>query len=139
MLCIEHVRSLSADELLTVANAIQKETARRIAFVAGLPEVSVSGLRLTIKTRSLLTRVVTNWPNATVPKNGTLTIRNLFILLRKENWLHMEYSNSRAFGEMKGILIQHDALLEEYYGLFSEKGEASLSRRLMQPVDDGQL
>ena len=136
----QHIRSLSADELRTIANAIQKETDRRDAFVACLPEVNVRGLHLTIKTRDLLYRVLMNRLNGPIPTNGALTIKNLFTLLKKEDWLHMEYINSRAFLEMKAMLMQYDAPLEEYYGVFTEPEEtATPGRRLRQAVDDSQL
>ena len=134
----QHIRSLSSDELLTIAKAIQKETARRNAFVDGLPAISVKGLQLTIKTRDLLNRVLTNRLHGPVSKNGELTIKTLFRLLKKEDWLYMEYINSRAFLEMKDTLIQYDAPLEEYYGVFADKEEASLSRRLTKPAEGAQ-
>lgn len=121
------IRSLSSDELRTIAHAIQKETDRRNTFVDSLPAISVKGLQLTIKTRDLLNRVLTNRLNGSVAKNGELTIRNLFTLLKKEDWLYMEYINSRAFLEMKDTLIRYKAPLEEYYGIFAER------RSLPQP------
>ncbi len=117
----QSIRSLSSDELRTIAHAIQKETDRRNIFVDSLPAISVKGLQLTIKTRDLLNRVLTNRLNGPVAKHGELTIRNLFTLLKKEDWLYMEYINSRAFLEMKGTLIRYKAPLEEYYGIFAEK------------------
>ncbi len=132
----QHIRLLSADNLLAIADAIQKETARRNQFIDCLSELKVKGLSLTINTRDLLYRIVNSRQNGLAsPKNGELTLKNLFTLLKKEDWLYIEYVNSRAFLEIRDTLIRHNAPLEEYYGLFTEKNKPSLHRKLMQMSD----
>lgn len=133
----QHIRLVLFDDLLTIADAVQKEIARRNTFIDCLSDIKLKGLSLTINTRDLLYRVVNSRLNEPASKkNGDLTIRNLFTLLKKEDWLYIEYVNSRAFLEIKDTLIRHDAPLEEYYGVFSEKNEQPLNRRIM-PIVEG--
>ena len=132
----QHIRQLSSDELLTIAAAIQKETARRGEFVDCLVDIKLTALSLTINTRDLLYRVMNSRLAGTATKkNADLTIRNLFTLLKKEDWVHIEYLNSRAFLEIRDTLIRHNAPLEDYYGLFTEKNASVLNRRLVPIID----
>ena len=134
----QHIRLLSSDELLTIATAIQKETARRSEFIDCLVDVKLTALSLTINTRDLLYRVMNSrLPGAATKRNADLTIRHLFALLKKEDWIHIEYLNSRAFLEIRDTLIRHNAPLEEYYGTFVEKNTPVLNRRLVPIVDLG--
>uniref|UniRef100_UPI003B3B52D1 hypothetical protein n=1 Tax=Spirosoma sp. TaxID=1899569 RepID=UPI003B3B52D1 len=71
-------------------------------------------------------------------KNSELTIKNLFTLLKKEDWLYIEYVNARAFLEIRDMLIRHDAPLEEYYGIFDGKTAKALNRQLTQLIEAGQ-
>ena len=132
----QHIRLVSFDDLLTIAEAVQTETDRRNTFINCLSDIPLKGLRLTINTRDLLYRVINSRLNGPASqKNGELTIKNLFGLLRKEDWVYIEYVNSRSFSEIRDALIRHEAPLEEYYGTFTEKNAQSLSRRLMQIVE----
>ncbi|GAB4020421.1 hypothetical protein [Spirosoma koreense] len=134
----QHIRSLSLDELLAIAETVQKETDRRNAFIDRLPDLSLSRLGLTINARDLVYRIVNSRRVGTSARtNGELTIRTLFALLRKEDWLYIEYLNSRAFLEIKEALIRHNAPLEEYYGVLDAKADKSLNRRLAQMLDLG--
>ena len=136
----QRIRLLSFDDLLTIADTVEKETTRRNDFINCLADRQVKGLKLTINTRDLLYRIVNT--KAIVPAskpNGDLTIKDLFTLLKKEDWLHIEYLNPRAFLEIKESLVRQKAPLEEYYGLFVEKTAKSikgLNQQLMQIVDD---
>ena len=132
----QHIRLLSVDDLLTIAETVEKETTRRNTFIESLSDIKLKGLSLTINTRDLLYRVINSRSiSPASQKNGDLTIKNLFILLKKEDWFYLEYVNARAFLEIRDMLIRHDAPLEEYYGVFDEKADKSLNRRLMQIID----
>ncbi|GAB4039137.1 hypothetical protein [Spirosoma jeollabukense] len=136
----QRIRLLSFDDLLTIADTVEKETSRRNDFINCLADRQVKALQLTINTRDLLYRIVTT--KAIVPTSkphGDLTIKDLFALLKKEDWLHIEYLNPRAFLEIKESLIRHKAPLEEYYGVFVRKTVKSakvLQQQLTQIVDD---
>ncbi|UFH52471.1 hypothetical protein [Spirosoma sp. KNUC1025] len=134
----QHIRLLSFDDLLALADTVQKETARRNTFIDCLSDIKLKGLSLTINTRDLLYRVINARLNGPASKkNGDLTIKDLFSLLKKEDWLYIEYLNARAFVEIKDTLMRHDATLEEYYGVFDEKTDKTLNRRLIQIIDAG--
>ncbi|MBD2754393.1 hypothetical protein [Spirosoma validum] len=134
----QHIRLVSFDDLLLLTDIVQTETTRRKTFIDCLSDIQLQGLSLTINTRDLLYRVINSRLNGPASKkNGDLTIKNLFTLLKKEDWLYIEYVNSRAFLEIKDTLIRHDAPLEEYYGVFNEKNEASLNRRMVQIIEAG--
>lgn len=136
----QRIRLLSFDDLLTIADTVEKETTRRNDFINCLADTQVKALKLTINTRDLLYRIVNTKAIVSSSRpNGDLTIKDLFALLKKEDWLHIEYLNPRAFLEIKDSLIRHKAPLEEYYGLFVEKTTKSvkvLNQQLMQIVDD---
>lgn len=132
----QRIRLLSFDDLLTIADVVQQETDRRNTFIDCLSDITLKGLSLTINTRDLLYRVINTRLNGPASKkNGDLTIKHLFTLLKKEDWLYIEYVNSRAFSEIKDTLIRHDAPLEAYYGVITQKSEPSLNRRIMQVLD----
>ena len=133
----QRIRLLSLDDLLTIADTVEKETTRRNNFINCLAHIQVKALKLTINTRDLLFRIVNSKPGTVASRpNGDLTIKDLFALLKKEDWLHIEYLNPRAFLEIKESLLRHKAPLEEYYGLFVEKSAKVLNQQLMQIVDD---
>ena len=132
----QHIRLLSLDDLLILAETVQKETTRRNAFIDCLAGIPLKGLRLTINTRDLLYRVINNrLKNPVARKQGDLTIKNLFVLLEKKDWIYIEYINARAFLEIRDALERHEAPLEEYYGTFGEKSNKQVSRRLKSAVD----
>ena len=138
----QRVRSLSFDELLIIADTVEKETARRNDFINCLAGVQLKALGLTNNTRDLLYRIVHGKISGSdVRKGGDFSVRDLFCLLKKEDWLYIDYLNPRAFLEIRDALSRHEAPLDNYYGLFPEKSgkaeriKSSSTQRLVQVVD----
>lgn len=113
----QRIHLLPFCDLLNTFETVQKEISRRNAFIDRLPIHYLKNLPLTVQSRDLLYRIISEkavTPGANKP--GEKTIGDLFKLLRSEDWLRIKYLNSRCFLEIQDVLAGYKAPLERYYG-----------------------
>ena len=116
---LQRSRSLALTDLLLIEEVVQKEIARRKAFINNVAALPLRALPLTVKTRDLLYRaILSNQSRMQAVKPGDLPVQHLFSTLTKEDWQRIEYLNKRAFTEIRDILSRQNIPLEQYYGDF---------------------
>ncbi len=138
---IQRSRLMALTDLLLIEEVVQKEIARRKAFINNVAALPLRSLPLTVKTRDLLYRVILGkQTHIQAVKPGDLLVQHLFSTLTKADWQRIEYLNKRAFTEIRDILSHQYLPLENYYGEFDASvGESGKQKAVLNPKRNRQL
>lgn len=138
---LQRSRLLALTDLLLIEEVVQKEIARRKAFINNVAALPLRSLPLTVKTRDLLYRaILSKQSHVQAVKPGDLLVQHLFTTLTKDDWERIEYLNKRAFTEIRDMLSRQNIPLENYYGEFDTTvGESGKQKAVLTPKQNRQL